>query len=195
MDPVLAEGAAVSVAKVRIIGAESTGKTTLARDLAARFHTAWVPEFGRAYTEAGKGGFSEGLWVSEEFIIIANAQNRMEEEAEKKEAVRKAGLLVCDTDALATAVWHERYMGFWSKDVAKLAEGRSYALTLLSSMDVPFVQDGFRDGERLRRWMTARFEEVLESRNIPFHWIEGSQAQRLEQAAALVEAHILGRAR
>jgi NadR type nicotinamide-nucleotide adenylyltransferase len=192
MDPVLAEGGPVSIAKVRILGAESTGKTTLARDLAARFHTAWVPEFGRAYTEAGKGGFSEGLWVSEEFIIIANAQNRMEDEAEKKEAVRKAGLLVCDTDALATAVWHERYMGFWSKEVARLAEGRTYALTLLTSLDVPFVQDGFRDGERLRRWMTARYEEALESRNVPFHWIEGSQAERLDQATRLVQERILG---
>lgn len=185
----------MSIAKIRILGAESTGKTTLARTLAAKFQTAWVPEFGRAYTEAGKGGFSEGLWVSEEFAIIANAQNRMEDEAERKEAVKASGLLFCDTDALATAVWHERYMGFWSKEVASLAEGREYALTLLSSMDVPFVQDGFRDGERLRRWMTARFEEVLETRKIPFHWIEGSQAERLEQAAGLVETHILGRAR
>ena len=185
----------MSIPRVRILGAESTGKTTLARDLAARYHTAWVPEFGRAYTEAGKGGFSEGLWVSEEFVIIANAQNRMEDEAAKKEAVQKAGVLICDTDALATAVWHERYMGFWSKEVASLSEGRAYALTLLSSMDVPFVQDGFRDGERLRRWMTGRFEEVLGTRHIPFHWIEGTQAARLEQAAALVEAHIFGRAK
>jgi NadR type nicotinamide-nucleotide adenylyltransferase len=195
MDAVLPAGAHVNIPKVRIIGAESTGKTTLARDLAARFHTAWVPEFGRAYTEAGKGGFSEGLWVSEEFVIIANAQNRMEDEASKKEAVQKAGLLVCDTDALATAIWHERYMGFWSKEVASYSEGRDFALTLLTAMDVPFVQDGFRDGERLRRWMTARFEEALESRKIPFHWIEGSQAERLEQAVGLVETYILGRAR
>jgi nicotinamide riboside kinase len=119
----------------------------------------------------------------------------MEDEALKKEAVRKSGLLICDTDALATAVWHERYMGVWSPEVAKLAEGREYALTLLTAMDVPFVQDGYRDGERLRRWMTARFEEVLETRKIPFHWIEGSQSQRLAQATELVEVHILGRAR
>jgi len=185
----------MSIAKIRILGAESTGKTTLARTLAAKFQTAWVPEFGRAYTEAGKGGFSEGLWVSEEFAIIASTQNRMEDEAEKKEVVRKSGLLICDTDALATAVWHERYMGAWSREVAQFAEGRDYALTLLTAMDVPFVQDGYRDGERLRRWMTARFEEVLETRKIPFHWIEGSQHERLEQAVGLVETHILGRAR
>jgi hypothetical protein len=43
--------------------------------------------------------------------------------------------------------------------------------------------------------MTARFEEVLETRKIPFHWIEGSQSQRLAQATELVEVHILGRAR
>lgn len=183
----------MTVAKVRILGAESTGKTTLARDLAGRFRTAWVPEFGRAYTEAGKGGFSEGLWVSEEFVIIGTTQNRMEDEYVKKEPVKQAGLLVCDTDALATAVWHERYMGFWSKEVAGLSEGRDYALTLLAALDVPFVQDGFRDGERLRRWMTARFQEVLESRNIPYHWIEGSREARLAQAAALVEEHVFGR--
>jgi NadR type nicotinamide-nucleotide adenylyltransferase len=39
------------VRRVVLIGAESTGKTTLAQQLAERFNTTWVPEYGRVHWE------------------------------------------------------------------------------------------------------------------------------------------------
>ena len=173
--------------RVRVVGAESTGKTTLAQDLAGQFHTKWVPEYGREYTEIHKGGISEGDWTSEEFLQIALEQ-LLREDAAARDCNR---VLICDTDPLATCLWHERYLGSWSQAVEKVAKGRSYALTLLTGDEIPFVQDGYRDGEHIRHTMTKRFEEVLTRLDEPFHWIRGSRESRLAEAAT----HILGRLR
>ena len=88
--------------RVVIIGAESTGKTTLATALAEHYRTAWVPEFGRLYTEARR--YRGELWRSDEFTYIAAEQARMED-ALARIADR---VLICDTDPFATTIWHIR---------------------------------------------------------------------------------------
>lgn len=148
--------------RVCIVGAESTGTTTLARALAEYFHTLWVPEYGRRYSEER----APGPWSTAEFVAIARHQ-----QADEDAAARRSGpVLVCDTDALATAVWHERYLGQPSPEVEALAAARPYSLHVLTRDDIPFVQDGTRDGEHLRRWMTERFRQRLAERAEP--WIE-----------------------
>ena len=96
--------------RVVLVGAESTGKTTLAQDLAADLGARWVPEYGRDYTYeklAREGGRMEDLvWTTADFVAIARAQNALEAREADSGAV-----LVCDTDTLATSIWHERYWG------------------------------------------------------------------------------------
>ena len=57
-------------------------------------------------------------------------------------------VLICDTDAFATAIWHERYLGVPSAAVLAVAAGRTYDLYVLTDVDTPFVPDDIRDGER-----------------------------------------------
>lgn len=144
--------------RIVILGAESTGTTTLARALAERLGTEWVPEYGRDYSVA-KLAAGEAEWRTEEFVHIAQTQNRWEDGA----ARRATGPVVLDTDAFATGVWHERYVGHRSPEVEALA--RPAALTVLTGDEIPFVQDGLRDGEHLRRWMTDVFRERLRGRD------------------------------
>jgi len=73
--------------------------------------------------------------------------HRWRQQADEDAAAR---LLICDTDALATSIWHERYFGTTSREVARLAAARSYALYILTGDDIPFVQDGIRDGQHIR---------------------------------------------
>jgi nicotinamide riboside kinase len=87
--------------------------------------------------------------------------------------------LVADTDALATAVWHERYVGGRSPAVEALALSRPPGLYVLTDDDIPFVQDGLRDGEHLRPWMTQRFREVLASQSAPWIEVSGSVSARI----------------
>jgi HTH-type transcriptional regulator, transcriptional repressor of NAD biosynthesis genes len=170
--------------RVAVVGAESTGTTTLARDLAERYDTAWVPEVGRAVSEERAAAGTFGDWTDADFVSIAARQ-----QAEEDAAARRAGpVLFCDTDALATCVWQERYLGRSTPEVEALAASRRYDLYLLSGDDAPFVQDGLRDGEHLRAWMTARFAERLAERPVPHVLLSGSHAARLERASAEVDA-------
>jgi NadR type nicotinamide-nucleotide adenylyltransferase len=161
--------------RVCIVGAESTGTTTLAKSLAEHYGTVWVPEYGRVYSEGKFTGKNKDSWKTEEFEHIAQAQNDMENSL----AEISAGLVICDTNAFATEVWHERYLGFRSKKVADIAKQCIPDLYILTNDDIPFVQDGVRDGERIRHWMHAKFIERLEDIDIPYIIVAGSPEQRM----------------
>ena len=169
--------------RVCLVGAESSGTTTLARQLAQHFNTIWVPEYGRDYTEVRKIDGRRIRWRSEEFVHIAEVQ-QSNEDAMARFADR---VIFCDTDALATAIWHERYMGYWSVDVEKIAERKKYDMYFLTKPDIPFVQDRIRDSELLREWMTDRFRVELTRRGHPWLLLDGALDQRLQTAISMVE--------
>ncbi|HEV2398698.1 MAG TPA: AAA family ATPase [Candidatus Sulfotelmatobacter sp.] len=176
--------------RVSLVGAESTRKTTFARDLAAHYKTVWVPEYGREYCQnlqAGGVDLWTYPWRSEEFLEIACKQQQTEDRL-AREANR---LLICDTDALATGIWHERYMAIRSSEVEAIAASNPHDLYLLTDCDLPFVQDGMRDGESIREWMTQRFEQVLVERQLPWFKISGSGPARLEAAIREVDKLLL----
>jgi len=172
------------IRRVVVVGAESTGTTTLARDLAEHLRTVWVPEFGREWTDLRPGGIG-APWVTAEFDLVAREQARMEDAGAR---LAPRPVLVCDTDVLATAVWHERYVGSGSASVEAMAKTRVPDLYLLTGDEIPFVQDGMRDGEHLRGWMTRRFREVLAAQPAPWLEVTGSPTERLTAATAAVEA-------
>ena len=172
-----------------VLGAESGGTTTLAAALAAHYNTVWVPEYGRAYYEAKMRRPDASAWRSEEFVHIAREQCRRENEA----ARRANRLLVCDTDAFATTIWHERYVGAPSQAVAAAAAGRCPDLYVLTDVDIPFVQDGTRDGEHLRRWMHERFIAELTGQGRPYIVVSGGHDARLHAAIRSVEARVVRR--
>jgi HTH-type transcriptional regulator, transcriptional repressor of NAD biosynthesis genes len=171
------------VRRVCVLGAESTGTTTLARDLANHYGCEWVPEYGRIFCEQRLAQAPTIDWRTEDFAHIARRQ-----QADEDAAARHGGrLLVCDTDALATSIWHERYLGTTSAEVAELAAARSYALYILTGDDVPFVQDGTRDGEYIRSWMTERFRQALAARTEWWIEVRGSRDRRLATACAHID--------
>jgi NadR type nicotinamide-nucleotide adenylyltransferase len=170
-------------ARVCVVGAESTGKTTLARDLARHFDTVWVPEYGREYSErklAAGGGYD---FRPEEFAHIAARQCELEDEA----ARRADKLLICDTDAFTTSVWHRRYTGARSPEVEETAaRHRRPDMYLLTDIDTPFVHDGTRDGEHVRGWMHQIILEELRAQGRPYKAVSGARDERLRQAVGYI---------
>jgi NadR type nicotinamide-nucleotide adenylyltransferase len=194
--------------RVVVVGAESTGKTTLCRDLTdalrlrlgAHGATRWVPEVGRertvelqaaAVARAALAGAPpppmEALeWPTAEFVAIATAQNRRED----VNAASGGPVLVCDTDAFATGIWHERYVG--RRDASVDALARHHDLYLLAHDEgVPFVQDGIRDGEHLRSWMTKRFADELVGTHRRHVVLTGSWTERRDAALAAIDALLI----
>ncbi|MDX6739827.1 AAA family ATPase [Actinocorallia sp. A-T 12471] len=189
---------AALVKRVVVVGAESSGTTTLARDLAAAYaarggvweSTRWVPEYGRTYCEeklalaqrADPSARLEDLsWTSDEFALITDRQLRWEDAAARV----SSPLLVCDTDAFATALWHERYVG----GVPPVPARARHDLWILTDVNgVPFEQDGWRDGESIRHAMHARFAAELTARDLPHLTVHGPPQARLSQAMEAVDA-------
>src|SRR4051812_35583385 len=125
------------VLRVCLLGAESSGKTTLAAALADRFGTVWAPEFGHHYQALGRDD-PNGPWTSAEFLHIARLQHWLED--------FQAGLanrvVFCDTDVFTTAMWHEALVGTPApEELMRLAEERTYGLFLVCDTDIPFRQD------------------------------------------------------
>lgn len=188
--------------RVVVLGAESTGTTTLARDLTTALrarggvwgHTAWVAEYGREYSAnllalaraCNPVARAEDIvWQTDDFVSIAAEQCRQEHLA----ARHGSPVLVCDTDALATCIWHERYMGWESAAVDEITAAMpARALYLLTSdQGVPFEDDGLRDGEHLRTWMSARFRTVLAGQLVPWLELRGSPTERCAAALSAVD--------
>ncbi|MEZ4358984.1 MAG: AAA family ATPase [Kofleriaceae bacterium] len=174
------------VRRVVLVGAESTGKTTLTQALAAQFGTSCVLEYGREHWEHKLAGRAitdpPPSWTSQEFVDIATEQQRREEAA----ARRAERVLFCDTNAFATGTWHERYHHRRSAEVDAIGARDRVDLYLLTAPDVPFVQDGFRDGEAIRPWMHQRFLEQLQGGAVPYLVLDGPHAERLPRAIAAV---------
>ncbi|MCB1053278.1 MAG: AAA family ATPase [Acidobacteria bacterium] len=176
------------VRRIVLIGAESTGKTTLAQQLAQHYQTLWVPEYGRTLWEErlsrGLVSFENPNWVSDDFLHIVNQQIQ----SENGLARQASRLLICDTDPLATCVWHERFLGFSRPDLYAKARNLPHDLYLLCTSDTPFVQDGTRDGEHIRHAMHQRFEQVLQAVNAPYSALIGSWQDRFTQATQAIDA-------
>ena len=167
------------VKRVCILGAESTGTTTLAMDLASALGTRWVAEYGREYSQR-KMEAGDSVWSTGEFEMIAQEQNRRED-ALAREVDR---VLICDTNSFATTLWHRRYMGFDSAAVEAVARRVRCDLYLLTGDEIPFVQDGLRDGEHIRHEMHRWFETALAAQTVPWQLVRGSREERLEAALA-----------
>ncbi len=164
--------------RVCVFGPESTGKSTLARELAARFRTVWVPEYARTHLEAQGGTIGP-----DDIPKIARGQ-RAAEDALARDANR---LLVLDTDLLETTVWAEVLFGACPDWIREEAARRPSDLTLLMDVDVPWVADAVRYLPEERKSFFERCRRALEEAGRRTVVLSGSWEQRLADAVAAVE--------
>jgi HTH-type transcriptional repressor of NAD biosynthesis genes len=174
--------------RVVVLGAESTGSTTLAEALAAAYGTEVVPEYGREHSETRVGGL-DTPWRSDEFDLIVDRQIELENRALRRVP---RPLLICDTDVLATTLWHERYVAPAPAGLLARAEAHPPALYLLTGDEIPFVQDGLRDGEDIRHDMQQRFRDTLAGQPVPWFEVRGSVLDRVAQASVAIDRMLAG---
>jgi NadR type nicotinamide-nucleotide adenylyltransferase len=169
---------------VCVLGAESTGKTTLAAALAEHFRTLWVPEYGAPYHHVGRGD-PYRPWTSDEFLHIARIRDWLEEFL----AGYANRILFCDTDTFVTAVFHEVYLGVRSAELEAMVEAKRYALYLLCDVDTPFHADrlGLRR-EDARRAMHERYVEHLRASGAQWVEVRGAHDERMRTAVDAIDA-------
>lgn len=168
------------VKKVVIIGAESTGKTTLARELARHYQTVWLPEYGREYIHRKQA-------PPESADIPLIAQGHLAGEDRLTQAADR--LLICDTDLIVTVILSEYFFGACPAEVRRLSFERAYDLYLLTEPDIPWEPDPFqREGPEVRERLHHRIRDELIARKLPFVQVSGSVEERMKTAVAAITA-------
>ena len=167
--------------RIVVTGSESTGKTTLARDLASWLGVPWIPEYARSYAEA------KGILLGPEDVDpIARGQMAREDDAITTAAAEGLELIVLDTDLVSTTVYAESYYGSTAPWIIAEARRRRGDLYLLADTDVPWSADGVRDRPHARREMHERFVTRLRESGAAWVSIDGLGPRRLEHAIAAV---------
>jgi NadR type nicotinamide-nucleotide adenylyltransferase len=170
------------VRRILLYGPESTGKTTLARQLAEHYRTEWVPEFARGYLDA-----EAAPCLYDDISHIAAGQ----QEAEETTARRADRLLFCDTDAITTTIYAHHFFGRCPLWVQRLADERRYDLVLFCDIDLPWMPDPLhRDSPHRREEFRDRFLNELHSRRISCVTIRGTGDSRLQAAVSAVEEYL-----
>jgi NadR type nicotinamide-nucleotide adenylyltransferase len=164
--------------KIVLFGPESTGKTTLAKQLAEHFNTLWVPEYMRTYLQQKWDAECEKCTI-DDLIPIAEGQMRLENETAK--LVKE--LLICDTNLLEIGIYSQHYYdGFCPEKIKKYAKENTYDLYFLTSVDVPWKSDDLRDSPYERPKMFRTFENQLKDYNLQYEVLKGSEGKRFEFA-------------
>lgn len=175
---------ATDIKRIALFGTESTGKTSLAEQLAMRFGEPWSQEFAREFWDD-----HEGRIEATDLDAIARGQIANEEAA----AARAKRVVFCDTELITCTLWNDAlFPGKCPPWVRERADERAkgFALYLLCDTDVPFVQDPqrcFPDDEARER-ARLLWRHALISRGLPLVEIRGDWAARERTAISAVDA-------
>ena len=175
------------IKRIVICGPESTGKTTMIKNLAVYFQTNCVDEFARDFLQK-KWDSKKEICSKEDLIQIAQGQIK----AENINIKNSNKLIFCDTNILTTLAWSKTHFdGFcdpWLLSQSKLLK---YDYYLLLNTDVAWIKDDLRDtpNDREKMFLAHKFE--LDNLNVNYDIIEGSDFdKRLIQAVDYIKKSI-----
>jgi NadR type nicotinamide-nucleotide adenylyltransferase len=167
--------------RILILGPESTGKSTLAEDLALHFGEPWVPEFARAYLSE-----LECPYELEDLSEIARGQLMLED----KLALEARKFLFVDTDLRVIQVWSEHRFGEVADWILEEIKTRFYSKILLTDVDLPWESDPLREHpeENMRRYFLEKYQKLAVESGFPFRLISGDRAYRLRSSADFIKS-------
>ncbi len=194
----------MKVLRVAILGAESSGKSTLAQALAERYQTLWVPEYLREFVEV-----SGRVPREDDQFGIARTQREREDAAAVAVAAAAAAaatttaattttaapataFLFCDTTPMMTAIYSRWYWGRVDAGLAALDAAHPYQLTVVTAPDGPWMPDGLqRESPEVRQRVHEQLLAVLAERKIAYSLVLGDLDDRLRQVIGLLEGQPL----
>jgi len=181
--------------KVVIIGPESTGKSTLCKQLAEHYNARWVPEFAREYLLTYGTNYS-----FEDLLVIAKGQVALEEEHTRHTplTVDHSPLTIdhspvfIDTDMYVMKVWCEFVFQQCHNWILNQIVERSYDLYLFCNIDLPWVKDELREYPDLksRAILYNMYKDILVNQAVPWIDISGNYEQRLKKAIEGINTHL-----
>lgn len=168
--------------KIVFFGPESSGKTTLARQLAAYYKSLWVPEYMREYLQEKWDTKNEQV-TRDDLLPIAKGQMIAENNAAKEANT----FLFCDTNLLELKVYSQYYYdGFCPDEIIKACSNNHYDYYFLTQIDTLWEADDLRDRPYEREKLFRIFEKELQDNKVPYTLLKGDEKERLEKATQVL---------
>ncbi len=170
-----------------LVGAESTGKTTLADAVGSRLRARGVrvcvvPEALRDFCDE----HARTPRIDEQAGLAEAQTQRIEKAAAQTD---RFDIVVADTTALMIAVYSEFVFDDRSLYAAALAAQRRVDLTLVTENDLPWRPDGLqRDGPHVREPVANLLRAALDAAGIAYASVGGAAQTRVDAALAAVDA-------
>ncbi len=185
--------------KIVAIGPESTGKSTLCKQLANHYNTGWVKEYAREFITA------HGEYSYEDLLIIAKGQVELEDEAALRNEVSgvryqvsaksyqlsaNGSALFIDTDMHVMQVWCEFVYNRCHNWILSQIAAREYDGYLLCNIDLPWEQDGMREypDKKVREKLYHFYKEMMINQSVPWVEISGNNEERMEAAVRFTDS-------
>ncbi|MEZ4779816.1 MAG: ATP-binding protein [Flavobacteriaceae bacterium] len=169
--------------KFVLFGPESTGKTTLSKQLSAYYKTEWVPEYMREYLEEKWESKKERI-TKDDILPIVKGQIHSENEKTKT----AKNFLFCDTNLLQIKVYcNYYYKNFCPRELIEATKHQQYHHYFLTAIDVPWQPDILRDRPYDRSTLFCMFEEELKKNNLPFTILTGNEKERFNKAKKVID--------
>lgn len=163
-----------SIIKIAVIGAESTGKSSLVKDLAQYYKTTYVSEYAREFFNT----HNINSYTIEVFDTIYRTQINNENLA----LIHANNLLFCDTSLITGKIWSDEVFGITAKYIDDNLTKVKYDLYLVMKNDLPWVKDDQRKNPHNRNEIFEKNIDELKKINARYELIDGLNEQRLNNA-------------
>jgi NadR type nicotinamide-nucleotide adenylyltransferase len=167
--------------RIAITGPESTGKTSLAMQLAELYDTVYVPEYARQYLDAHGTKYEY-----EDVLKMAKGQM----ELERHMLTQANEILIADSEMIGYKIWLEFYHWEVPKWMTEHINAKKFDLYLLTDIDLPWVADGQRTNPDDRELLFHRFQEELENIDANYGIVSGTGTLRLDNAISTIEEYL-----
>ena len=164
------------ITNVVFMGAPSSGKTTLARELAKEFQTNWMPEYGREYWDTHQ---IKRRLTLKQMVEIAEGHIIRED----SRLLKSNKYLFTDTNAITTHLFSKYYHGESDVKLEKLARNciKRYDLVFICDTDIPYDNTWDRSGEVNREIFHKQNLAYLKENKIPYILLNGNLRERINK--------------
>jgi len=163
---------------IAITGPESTGKSSIARNLAHYYNARWVPEYAREYIDT-----LSRPYVFEDILNIAKGQ----QERERLIQSETTGLIFYDTELTVTMIWSDYKFRKCDPWIVEQYEKQDFDLYLLMDIDLPWQPDPQREHPDKRKELFELYRNELERLNRRFTIVSGEGEERIQNAIRAIE--------
>ena len=164
--------------RISITGPESTGKSTLAKQLADHFNTVWVCEYAVDYMS-----INGPEYILPDILTIAKGQLKFEDAFANIANER----LFCDSDLLVTKIWCKEVFNEVPSWIEKMSKEHIYDLYLLCAPDLEWEDAPFRQNPHNREYLFELYLKELIDNNFNYRIIKGLGDQRFKNAVSFVK--------